>query len=95
MPGARIIQFPRRMPTAPKPSARRERVGGGSSSDSSSGAPPDSRWASTSGKTTCVVIIKGRANDLEPTDRNELVAYLRSIADLFDSDAGRALFEEG
>ncbi len=93
MPGARVIQFPRRQPIAAG-SGRRDTVGGGSRSGSPEGALPDSRWASTSGKTTCAVIIEGRADDLEPADRDELVAYLRSIADLFDSEAGRALFEE-
>ncbi len=45
--------------------------------------------------TTCTVIIEGRVNEVVPADRVELVAYLRSIADLFDSEAGRAFFEEG
>lgn len=93
MAGARVIQFPRRLPVSTGPGGR-EAVRGGSRSGSPEGALPDSRWASTSGKTTCAVIIEGRADDLEPADRDELVAYLRSIADLFDSEAGRALFEE-
>ena len=52
---------------------------------------PAVAWGSRSGNTSCTVIVESR-NGAGDADRAELVAHLRDLADLFDGEAGRAMF---
>ena len=54
---------------------------------------PVSSWVSDSGETTCTFVIE-TTSQAKPEDRAGLVTFMRGLADLFESDAGRALFEE-
>jgi hypothetical protein len=55
---------------------------------------PVASWVSESGGTTCTFLIE-TTSKAKPKDRAELVAYIRDLANLFESDVGRSLFEEG
>ena len=55
---------------------------------------PVASWVSDSGATTCTFLIETTSR-AKPEDRAELVAYIRDLANLLESDAGRSLFEEG
>lgn len=56
---------------------------------------PAAVWASPSGKTTCSVLIEAKDDVPLDGERDELVAYLRRLAELFEGPAGGVFFGEG
>jgi len=56
---------------------------------------PAVAWASSTGKTVCSILVEAKDHVPLAGEREELVAHLRNLVDLFEGDAGRAFFGEG